>query len=149
VSEQVFVYGTLRVGDIRHGVETFVKVIASEAYIKGYRMLNLGGFPGLVPLDIDFEDQELLESCPQIRGEVHEYEHLEVLDGIEGYSEDHPEKGFYNREEVTADMPDGQIRCWVYIFNIDKKVFRVGPPVIQSGDWFNREEEPVMDENIS
>lgn len=119
---------------MRFGVETFVSMIAPKAYIRGFKMLDLGGFPGLVQLGDD------AERLPKIRGEVHEYKDLTVLDQIEGYHQDVPEKGLYTRIQLTAeeffrgvrDHPIEIEDCWVYIFN------RAGGQerVIQSSDWF-------------
>ncbi len=120
---KVFVYGTLRTGDCRHGVESFSKMLASEAYIEGFNMLDLGGFPGLV------------EGEGRIRGEVHEYAHLKVLDSIEGYREKTPDMGLYNRRQVDVETPDGEIEeCWVYTFNSYDGRSQRG--IVESGDWF-------------
>lgn len=121
---KVFSYGTLRVGDIRHGVGSFIKVVAQEAYLEGFDMLDLGGFPGLV------------EGSRRIRGEVHEYENLDVLDLIEGYHVSEPRMGLYNRIQVTVSSPKGDIEdCWVYLFN-DTPSFQREKEVIACGDWF-------------
>ena len=77
--EKVFVYGTLRTGDCRHGVGCFVQMLAPVAFVEHFAMLDLGGFPGLVPVSPQDDDGLL------IRGEVHEYEDLATLDRIEGY----------------------------------------------------------------
>ena len=124
MSVRVFVYGTLRTGDSRHGVRSFIEMVAPEAYLEGFAMLNLGGFPGLVPGE------------NRIRGEVHEYESLEVLDSIEGYRKDFPEAGLYNRRLVVAQIPEGEIEdCWVYTFN-GTHGFQREADIIESGDWF-------------
>ena len=121
----VFVYGTLRTGDCRHGVPSFVEMVAPEAYIDGFDMLDLGGFPGLVAGE------------GRVRGEIHEYEHLEVLDRIEGYSAQNPEMGLYNRVQVPVFNDEGGVICddaWVYVFN-GKHGFQ-DEDIIESGDWF-------------
>jgi len=126
---KVFVYGTLRTGDSRFGVESFEEMVAPEAYIDGFVMLDLGGFPGLVKTD---------DGEGRIRGEVHEYEHLEVLDRIEGYSEQNPEMGLYNRVQVPVFNDEGGVIChdtWVYTFN-GAHSFQKEEDVIESGDWF-------------
>ena len=144
MSEKVFVYGTLRTGDIRHGVETFEEMLAPEAYLEGFDMLDLGGFPGL----IDF-DQGGAAGLPGIRGEVHLYEHMGILDRIEGYNSRDPKKGMYNRRQVTVHTPEGDIEgCWVYTYNAAEGLFEEGeepPNIIQSGDWFEREKKHRAD----
>ncbi len=128
---KVFVYGTLRTGDCRFGVNSFVEMIAPEAYIDGFEMLDLGGFPGLVKSEGDGRT-----TLPKIRGEVHEYEHLRILDGIEGYRASDPTAGHYNRIQVTVKTPDGEIEnCWVYTLNGRPLQLR-HYNVIESGDWF-------------
>ena len=100
-------------------------MVAPEAYIDGFQMLNLGGFPGLVAGD------------GRVRGELHEYENLKVLDRIEGYSEKTPEMGLYNRVQVPVFLADGGVTChdaWVYTFN-GRHDFQTDD-VIESGDWF-------------
>lgn len=131
---KVFVYGTLRTGDRRFGVESFVKMIAPVAYIHGFEMLDLGAFPGLVKPAEDAAD------LPRIRGEVHEYEHLDVLDQIEGYSEISPENGLYNRVQVAVETPEGEINgVWVYILNTKSRRTGMRGYVVQSGDWFEHQ----------
>jgi gamma-glutamylcyclotransferase (GGCT)/AIG2-like uncharacterized protein YtfP len=119
MSELVFVYGTLRTGDVRHGVDSFVKMLSPKAFIDGFDMLDLGGFPGLVPGD------------GRIRGEVHEYEHLRNLDRIEG----HPD--FYRRRQVPVFNDEGGViyhDAWVYCLH--HVPTRPKLPIIESGDWF-------------
>ena len=120
---KVFVYGTLRLGDVRGGVDSFEEMLAPEAYIEGFDMLDLGGFPGLVPGD------------NRIRGEVHEYKHLHTLDMIEGYQEKDPKSSFYIRRKVNVETPEGVTKgCWVYCLN--RIPTRPKLPIIESGDWF-------------
>lgn len=120
---KVFVYGTLRTGDIRAGGDSFKEMIALEAYIEGFDMLDLGGFPGLVP------------GNNRIRGEVHEYSHFRTLDMIEGYHEKDPKSSFYIRRLVDVEVPEGVLKgCWVYCLNRIPQ--RPKLPIIESGDWF-------------
>ena len=129
---KVFVYGTLRTGDSRYGVDTFVGMLAPEAYINGFDMLDLGSFPGLVANPDKLSQTVDYETA--IRGEVHEYENLRVLDVIEGYDEAQPKEGFYSRIQLPAFTKDGKVLedCWVYIFNSKS---RAGS-IIECGDWF-------------
>jgi gamma-glutamylcyclotransferase (GGCT)/AIG2-like uncharacterized protein YtfP len=132
---KVFVYGTLRTGDSRYGVDTFVKMVAPEAYINGFDMLDLGGFPGLVANEDKLSQTVDYETA--IRGEVHEYENLRVLDRIEGFDEAQPQQGLYNRVQIPAFTKDGEVfdDCWVYIFNADR-AHGLEEPIIECGDWF-------------
>lgn len=136
MSVKVFVYGTLRTGDCRHGIDSLIRVVAPEAWINGFDMLDLGGFPGLVPNEEKLSQG--VDRTTAIRGEVHEYEDLERLDRIEGYDAKNPEKGLYNRVQIPAFVidPNEVIEdCWVYLYNarFDEDI---ETRTIQSGDWF-------------
>ncbi len=107
-------------------------MIAPEAYINGFDMLDLGGFPGLVTNEAKLSQTVNYDTA--IRGEVHEYEHLQILDRIEGYRESDPKNGHYNRIQIPAFTKNGEVfsDCWVYIYN------GLADPteIIESGDWF-------------
>ena len=124
----VFVYGTLRVGDCRHGIKALVQVLHPEAYLPGFQMLHLGGFPGIVPGE------------GRVRGEIHIYDDFSSLDQIEGYRPADPASSLYLREEVQAEVPGeaGPVEVSTYIFN---RRDRLGSgwtaEVIESGDWFS------------
>ena len=84
-----------------------------------------GGFPGLV---------NHLKGAALIRGEVHQYENLHRLDGIEGYDAESPKEGLYNRLRVRPHDDDYDMgECWVYVFNARR---REPLDLIESGDWF-------------
>lgn len=123
---RVFVYGTLRAGSSRHGISSLVDVLYEEAHLDGFKMLNLGGFPGITPGD------------GRIRGEVHEFTGFVELDRIEGcYKND--KNSLYLREEVEIELPDGDtITAWTYIFNRAEEL--EDPRIIPNGDWLNRQQ---------
>jgi gamma-glutamylcyclotransferase (GGCT)/AIG2-like uncharacterized protein YtfP len=83
-----------------------------------YRMISLGGFPGLLkegtPTEITVEVYEV--TSDRIAGS---------LDMLEGYP------SFYDRELTT--LVDGR-ECWVYFLGDRYNSY----PVIDSGDWCNR-----------
>lgn len=129
----VFVYGTLRKGDSRFGVLDDCKCIAEVAFADGFKMLSLGGFPGIVPGD------------GRIRGEVYEIDEeiLGRLDSIEGFREDDPKHSLYLRQEIDAYYEDGGTipgptgcggEILTYVFNEGR--IRHEREVIESGDWF-------------
>lgn len=144
---KVFAYGTLRTGDCRYGVESFVKTVAAKAYIDGFDMVDLGGYPGLIKIKdtTDRAETKKKKGRMMIRGEVHEYETLNILDDIEDYRVDAPETGLYNRIQVPVFNDQGVIICddaWVYTFNgrphhlahrdtLEDSIF-----IVESGDWF-------------
>ena len=123
VGKLVFVYGTLRKGDCRFGIETLVEQIHEEAYLEGFQLVHLGGFPGIMP------------GKGRVRGEVHLYSTFARLDMIEGFCQEEPERSFYRREKVMVELPTGEaLQASTYIFN-----GRPGkePRIIESGDWFD------------
>lgn len=120
----VFAYGTLRQGDCRYGLTSLIKLVHEEAYLKGFDLLNLGPFPGVV------------HGTRVVRGEVHLYSTYDELDQIEGYREDKPEASMYIRKNVIVEGPTGQeVQAAVYVFNADpNRRYHV----IESGDWLNK-----------
>lgn len=100
----VFVYGTLR--QSKKATHT----------LKGYKLLDMGRFPGIVPDD----------SC-EVHGNlvIVDREMLEQMDYMEG-----TKTGFYTRQRVTV----GEYEAWVYVAgNVLERVPH--PQVIPSGDW--------------
>jgi len=121
VSVFVFVYGTLRSqGEPRgEGIRS-----VGSAYVNGFTMYCLGGFPGVV------------EGEDQITGEVLEVseQHFNSFDRYEGYNPKEPEKGLYNRRKVSARLTNGEtVEAWIYTFNNNQQREY---PVVESGDWF-------------
>lgn len=118
VGDKLFVYGTLRPG---HGANNFLNGRAShvgEDRIHG-RMYNMGWFPG-----VRLDEQESI-----IIGDVYEIEDEglpAVLDTYEGYP------NLYGRKLVKTE---GGEDVWVYEIN----VVSASRPVIESGDWNNRD----------
>lgn len=128
---KVFVYGTLKVGgrfdsgEIRANRRT-----KSDGIIRGFKMIDLGSFPGIV--DSDSENDV-------VRGELHEFDNLpavmERLDMIEGYSEKDIKNSLYTREvlEVEDKTTGKKVLAYAYKFNQLKKVgnFRI----VKDGNW--------------
>jgi gamma-glutamylcyclotransferase (GGCT)/AIG2-like uncharacterized protein YtfP len=73
-------------------------------------MYSTGGFPAVVEGD-GVVEAELWECEPE-----HLEHALRVLDGIEGYREDDPERSMYLRKRVELLEPAGEV-AWVYIWN--------------------------------
>lgn len=125
VGRMVFVYGTLRKGDSRFGVPTFVELVHPEAILEGFQLVHLGGFPGIIP------------GKGRVKGEVHLYSTFDVLDHIEGFRKDNPEHSLFRREKVMVELPLGkELQASTYTFNGRD---RGDMHVIKSGDWFSRE----------
>ena len=111
---RLFVYGSLLEGLPAHGYlggSPFLGRVATEP---GYRLIDLGAYPGLV-------------SAPGhegVRGELYEVE-TAVRDRLDAY-EGHPV--LFRRTEIGLA---GQGFAWAYLFQGDP---REGTPV-EGGDW--------------
>jgi len=111
--DKFFVYGTLKEGrplDRKMFAELRTKV--QEGTIKG-DIYSLGPYP-TVKLDGD----------GLVVGEVHTFpeKHVEdvrkIMDMIEGYDPNRPEKGLYNRRKVKVTLKNGKkVTAWVYEYN--------------------------------
>ncbi len=118
----VFAYGTLRQGDCRFGIPSFLKMVQPEAHLEGFQLVHLGGFPGI------------MAGSGRVKGEVHLYSSFDELDGIEGFREDALDTSLFIREEVMVETPfGGELQVSTYIFNGDR---RRRYHLIESGDWF-------------
>lgn len=131
--ELVFVYGTLRTGDCRHGVGSLLEVVHEAAFLSSHRMLHLGGFPGIIP-DKDYEGK--------VRGEVHLYEDFRLLDSIEGFHKGDERNCLYLRRQVLVEIPGKEepLEVSTYIFNraSHRSQEEIEKATITTGDWFNQ-----------
>ena len=89
----VFVYGTLKRGDVRSGSLVGAAFLGEAVTEPGYRMYNCGSYPGLIAVDAD---------GVAIRGEVYDIwpECLARLDDVEGVDE-----GLYARRPIRLRAP--------------------------------------------
>ena len=96
-----------------------------------------GGFPGVIISgqvrrdDTDFSDEY------EIHGEIIKIpiENLRsMFDLYEGCYENNPEISLYIRQEVIVQTQNGNVLCWVYLFN--KEIANL--PEIYSGRWKGR-----------
>ncbi len=125
IGKLVFVYGTLRKGDIRFGIETLIDLVHPEAHLEGFQLIHLGGFPGIVP------------GKGRVRGEVHLYTTFDQLDAIEGHRKERPENSLFRRTKVIVELPFGEeLQASTYVYNSKP---RRGCYVIDCGDWFSGE----------
>ncbi|HEV3105749.1 MAG TPA: gamma-glutamylcyclotransferase family protein [Trinickia sp.] len=125
--QYVFVYGTLRAGEIndiaraawRHGID--VPRLVGTASVQG-RLYDFGRYPGLV----------LDPSAGPVLGDVYAIEEalLPVLDEIEHV---YPGvDGLFKSEEVTVEVDGRAMRCLFYPVGADAIENR---PCIEVGDW--------------
>jgi len=125
--QNVFVYGTLRAGEINDiGAAAARNDIASptlvgSATLRG-RLFDFGAYPGLVPADAGVH----------VRGDVYaiDDELVAVLDEIEQV---YPGvEGLFMPREVTVDVEGTPVTCRYYPVQRDAVK---GLPEIRSGDW--------------
>ncbi|RDU99529.1 gamma-glutamylcyclotransferase family protein [Trinickia dinghuensis] len=125
----VFVYGTLRAGEIndiglaaaRHGVKA--PRLVGRAAVVG-RLYDLGDYPGLV------RD----EAAGPVRGDVYEIDEalVPVLDDIEGV-----EPGvdtLFKSREITVAVAGRELPCFFYPVD---EVSAGGRARIEAGDWIS------------
>ena len=107
--EFLFVYGTLKRGGANHGQMAGQRFVAEARTIPGYRLFDVGGYPGLVVLPADREG---------VTGEIWLVSPAALLrlDRFEGVSE-----GLYRRETVAlAGPPEGKlIEGYVYARSVE------------------------------
>ena len=119
---KVFVYGTLRTGDVRSGVLSDMQLQGQAKFIKEtttssrYTLVDLGAFPGL----IEGGDTSVV-------GEIWEIDHytkqyLDLMEGVPLLYQDKPVK-IDDEEDIFA------------YFLVNPR----GYPEIKSGDWFKKE----------
>lgn len=129
--ELIFVYGTLRRGeraDLSKGQHNFGVTFLGDDLVSG-KLYHLGGYPGVKDVPDAFD----WDASYHVVGEIfliREQAIVSIMDAYEGYDDEVPERGLYNRKQtVTAD---GRT-VWIYTYN-----GRVTPDqLIETGDWKN------------
>jgi gamma-glutamylcyclotransferase (GGCT)/AIG2-like uncharacterized protein YtfP len=113
VSEHVFFYGTLMAPFNRPGRQRITPKLTykGRGTIKA-ALFDLGIYPAAVPAD----DQSV------VWGEVYEASDIQsvlsVLDEIEGYRPDEPERSLYTRLLTNVTLEDGLVtNAWAYFYN--------------------------------
>lgn len=110
--ERVFFYGTLMAGFDRRrraGMDSQLTFLGRGSI--GASLFDLGLYPAAIP-----------SPDGRVWGELYEMADaaavLPVLDDIEGYRPDDPDRSLYVRSEVTVTLTDGvQHPAWVYFYN--------------------------------
>lgn len=89
----VFVYGTLKRGCSNHHFLAEQRFVGEARTVPGFRLYNLGGYPGMVPHATDRDG---------VTGEIWEVDEacLRRLDALEGLAE-----GLYRREPIPLLPP--------------------------------------------
>lgn len=137
----VFIYGTLRAGEIndigvaaaRHGIKA--PRLIGRAHVSG-RLYDFGEYPGLVPDD----------RADPVRGDVYEIDDAlaPVLDEIEGVSAG--VDSLFKSREVTVAVAGHPVRCFFYPV---ENVSVLGRTRIETGDWVSYRLERDSDEQAA
>ncbi len=127
VGDHVFFYGTLMAPFNRPGRQR----VTPNLTFKGRgtiraALFDLGIYPAAIPAD----------DGSTVWGEVYEARNstavLAVLDEIEGYRPNEPDRSLYTRVEVEVTLTDGRIsKAWTYFYNAPLG----GAQRISSGDY--------------
>lgn len=124
----IAVYGTLRQGNGNH------RLIENADY-KGtfttepiYNLYNLGGFPALKPGGKTAVVMEVYTVNT---------EEARRVDGLEGYT---PGEQPYFYDKIQIETPWGQAGVYTYVKQPNES------SLIESGDWMNRFEKPILEE---
>ena len=119
----ISVYGTLRKKCGANYKMDNTEFIGKSKENVNFKMLHLGGFPGLVKSE---EKNELVFETYKIKDD--DKDTLRILDQYEGYP------SFYDRCEIELDNLG--VKSWVYYLKNDK--YSEGANQIISGDWVNQ-----------
>ncbi|MBE9127713.1 MULTISPECIES: gamma-glutamylcyclotransferase family protein [unclassified Coleofasciculus] len=126
---KVFVYGTLKPGEISYNRYCVGKVVEEIRAIAFGKLFDLPvGYPAMTPGDIAVSGFLLTFTDPAILG---------VLDELEGYNPNRTlDKNEYYRQKVQIYNLARQSLgwAWVYLMNCER-VNRLGGIPIQSGCW--------------
>lgn len=103
-AELVFTYGTLMRDHYNHSVVEDYVLDAQPGTVSGFKLLDLGAFPGAVPA-----------ASRGVRGEVFTVDNedghaMRRLDRLEGVPT------LYTRERTTVALDDGsEVEAWIYV----------------------------------
>ena len=103
----LFVYGTLKRGCKNHAHLATQRYVGDARCVAGYRLYDLGSYPGLVADTTDTEG---------VTGEVWSVDETALghLDDFEGIAE-----GLYRREPIQLLAPFDQANVYGYVYNRD------------------------------
>jgi gamma-glutamylcyclotransferase (GGCT)/AIG2-like uncharacterized protein YtfP len=120
----LFVYGTLLMGEVRSQIMTSRGELVGPATAAGV-LYDLGAYPGLRP------------GAGQVHGEVYRLADpataLEALDLVEGFYGFGVAGSLYRRAIVRATVADAAHVAWVYVLAEEPAA-----PRIANGDWRRR-----------
>jgi len=113
IPDHVFFYGTLMTGFNRPGRQRVdsMLTLTGRGRIRA-ALFDLGIYPAAVPADDD----------SMVRGEVYHMRDVDavllVLDEIEGFRPNEPERSLYRRIVTSVTLDDGrELAAWAYFYN--------------------------------
>lgn len=108
----VFVYGTLRRGEVNHHLLIDAEYVGGHVTPPIYKMLNLGTYPGVVAGGSSF-----------VVGDIYRVNQVQFnkLDRLENYP------SLYTRKLISTESE----KAWIYLYGGKRE----NRPVIPSGDW--------------
>ncbi|MFV9510057.1 gamma-glutamylcyclotransferase [Tepidibacillus sp. LV47] len=134
MTNKVFVYGTLREGEVNHDlIQLYVKSV-KKATMKGW-MVNVGHYPAVVT------------GSGIVKGELIELtnpeEAFRVMDELEEYYGKNSKLNYYERIKTTVITDEGKKEdCEVYVFpEREKEDLTRKYPLIVNGDWKRRNQK--------
>ncbi len=124
----LFVYGTLLLSGNKYADYLFANsTFYSKAKFKGV-LYDLGSYPGVIA-DPNYEGW--------VYGSIFclndAEEALKVLDEYEGFGSGYTEPYLFVREFLKIETGDGQLDCWIYLYNLAIDGYRQ----ITSGDYLD------------
>ena len=122
MSEYVAVYGSLRQGMGNHGIISDNEFVVQTTLSGGYRMVSLGGFPGV--METDKPQSPIIVEVYK----VSELRNMQRLDSLEGYRGPHA-NNFYDKKLVTLD---NGMQAHIYLLNEEGYG---AYPEVSNGDW--------------
>lgn len=128
---KVFVYGTLKPGEINYQRFCAGKVVEEKkAIAQGHLFALPFGYPAMTPGDAKVQGYLLTFADPEV---------LQALDLLEDYHQERsPEQNEYNRQLIATFNLSGELleTAWAYLMN-PALVRRYGGIFLPSGSWSN------------
>ncbi|MEU9235330.1 gamma-glutamylcyclotransferase family protein [Streptomyces subrutilus] len=131
-----FVYGTLRTGEVNHGLFLRGRTVAQEpASLPGAALYAGPGYPYAVDRPGSVVAGELITAAPEAYGAL-----LAALDVLEEYGGPGRPGNVYDRIAREALRADGTpVRAWVYLASpLVARDLRESGTEIPGGDWLGR-----------
>ena len=122
MNELVAVYGSLRQGMGNHGVISDNEYVAQTTLSGDYRMVSLGGFPGV--MKTSNPTSPIIIEVYRVTDE-HNMRRLDSLEGYRGPGQNN----FYDKELVTLD---NGMQAYIYLLDEDEYGSYAG---VDHGDW--------------